>query len=594
MVGHKKAGIGELLIADGIVTEQQFAEALSTQKNKGGKIGDVFVKLGFATERDVLVALSKQLKVPFIELEHFSVDPKIVCKLPERIARKFKTLLLEHDNRECLIGMADPTDILAYDEVSRFLNIQPNVALVSVQDVTHIIDQTYRRTADIASFAEEIKEEKETTNAGAKDAIASLIENVDLSSDSSALARLLDSIFEDAIQVGASDIHIEPEKDKIRIRQRVDGILYENIIQSTEAAAPLVLRVKILAKLDISEKRLPQDGRFHIRVKGHEIDVRVSIMPIQDGEAVVMRLLDQTQGILALRRVLVNQDLQKQVRSLISRPSGLILVTGPTGSGKTTTLYAMLNELNRKEKKIITIEDPIEYALERINQVQVNTGIDLTFASVLRTTLRQDPDIVMIGEMRDQETASIGLRAAMTGHLVLSTLHTNDAISSAVRLIDMGAEGYLVAGSLRAVIAQRLIRRLCDSCAQETPLTDEEEKMLTMVFGSIDDNWKFKKGVGCTRCNNTGYKGRMAVHELLEIRADLADALRVNDGIAFAEAAHQQSTFKPLAVCAIEYALAGKTTIEEVMHVAGEMDETRRRFSRDPNQLGLDLSKISV
>ena len=314
--------------------------------------------------------------------------------------------------------------------------------------------------------------------------------------------------------MAASDIHIEPDEGKLRIRQRVDGILQESVINERNIAAALVLRLKLMSGLDISEKRLPQDGRTNIRIKGRSIDVRVSTMPIQHGESVVMRLLDQSAGLLTLDQTGMPEELLKRFRNLLNRPHGMILVTGPTGSGKTTTLYGALSELNLPAKKIITVEDPVEYRLPRINQVQVNSKIGLDFKGVLRTTLRQDPDIIMVGEMRDHETVEIGLRGALTGHLVLSTLHTNDSISSAIRLLDMGAPGYLAASSLRAIIAQRLVRRLCKNCRTEHR-PDEEELFWIDNIEPGASSHQFHRGMGCQTCNQTGYRGRIGVFELL-------------------------------------------------------------------------------
>jgi len=338
-------------------------------------------------------------------------------------------------------------------------------------------------------------------------------------------------------------------------------------------ASALVSRLKLMSGLDISERRLPQDGRFNIRVKGKSIDIRLSTMPLQYGESVVMRLLDQSGGLLRLDHIGMPSHILARFRRFIHQPHGIVLVTGPTGSGKTTTLYGALNEMNQPEKKIITVEDPVEYRLPRINQVQVNTKVGLTFASVLRTALRQDPDIVMVGEMRDKETAEIGLRAAMTGHLVLSTLHTNDSISTALRLLDMGAEGYVVASSLQAVLAQRLVRRVCTSCSEDDPLDAQQRSWLKAALGTDDVPVGFKKGRGCSQCGNTGYHGRIGVFELLEIDGALADALRRNDSAGFARTAQSQDHFISLADCALEYAREGITTMEEVVRVAGQVDE---------------------
>jgi MSHA biogenesis protein MshE len=354
----------------------------------------------------------------------------------------------------------------------------------------------------------------------------------------------------------------------------VDGVLQEQVMKERRIAPALVLRLKLLSGLDISEKRLPQDGRFSLRVKGRKIDVRLSTMPIETGESVVMRLLDQTEGATDLDHVGMPKEILERFRKLIHMPHGLILVTGPTGSGKTTTLYGALQELNEVGKKIITVEDPVEYRLHRINQVQINPRIDLSFARVLRSALRQDPDILLVGEIRDTETAEIALRAAMTGHMVLSTLHTNDALSSAMRLVDMGAEGFLAATALRAVVAQRLVRRLCDNCYVDHTPSPKDMAWIKKVLGDEASNIHLKKGVGCHRCNNTGYRGRIGVFELLVINDELADALRRSDSSDFIRTARETPGYQPLVVSALRYAAQNITSLEEVLRVAEQIDES--------------------
>ena len=389
------------------------------------------------------------------------------------------------------------------------------------------------------------------------------------------MVKLLRTLFEDAVQARSSDIHIEPDETVVRIRQRIDGVLQEQVMKEKRVNAALVLRLKLMAGLNISEKRLPQDGRFNVRVKGRSIDVRVSTMPVQYGESVVMRLLDQSEGLLNLESTGMPPKLLERFRKLIKKPHGLVLVTGPTGSGKTTTLYGALSELNNAEVKIITAEDPVEYRLPRITQVQVNPKIGLEFSSILRSALRQDPDIILVGEMRDQETAEIGLRAAMTGHLVLSTLHTNDSISSAMRLIDMGAEPFLVASSLLGVVAQRLVRRVCDNC-KETYEPSQQEQIWLKSFdlAPLDMEAGFVKGRGCYQCSNTGYRGRVGVYEMLEMDEDMLDALRRQDVSDFTRAARRSPLFRPLGQCAMDYALQGVTSLQEVARVAATSEVT--------------------
>ncbi|MFT5707112.1 MAG: MSHA biogenesis protein MshE, partial [Oceanospirillaceae bacterium] len=388
------------------------------------------------------------------------------------------------------------------------------------------------------------------------------------------VVRLLKSIFEDAVTVGASDIHIEPDEHVLRIRQRVDGLLQEHVMKDARIAPALILRLKLMAELNISEKRLPQDGRFNITVKSHNIDVRMSTMPIQHGESVVMRLLDQTNGLIELDSIGMSDLIRNRLKRLIKEPHGLLLVTGPTGSGKTTTLYGALNELNIAEKKILTVEDPVEYRLPRINQIQVHPKIGLNFATVLRSCLRQDPDILLVGEIRDHETAEIALRASMTGHFVLSSLHTNDAISSAMRLIDIGIEGYIVATALRAVLAQRLIRKVCEHCKTDYRPSFQEQAWLNIKLEDTQiSGVGFKQGGGCTSCNNTGYIGRVGIFELLEVNDAMADALRANDSYAFSQATKASENFQPLVLSALEAAVSGITSLEEVFRVTEQLEE---------------------
>jgi MSHA biogenesis protein MshE len=458
MVQRIKVRLGDLLVQNNLINDEQLQKALSEQRNTGRKLGATLVSMGLVTEFQLLELLSEHLKVPLINLSEYKVNPNAVRLLPEIQARRYRALVLEDKGDSLLVGMSDPADINAVDDLTAKLSKPIEIAVVSETQLFEAYESYYRKTEEIASFAQELADEYEDEtefqlNSGLSD------------DEDNVVAKLLQSIFEDAVMAKASDIHIEPDEKQLRIRMRIDGVLQENIIKEANIAAALVLRLKLMSGLDISEKRLPQDGRAQVVIKGHKVDVRVSTMPVQTGESVVLRLLDQSQGLLGLDQTGMPDDLKERFRGLLKRPHGMILVTGPTGSGKTTTLYGALNELNKPETKIITVEDPVEYRLPRINQVQVNPKIELTFSHVLRTTLRQDPDIIMVGEMRDKETVEIGLRGALTGHLVLSTLHTNDAISSATRLLDMGSPGYLVASSLKAIIAQRLVRKVCQKCA---------------------------------------------------------------------------------------------------------------------------------
>ncbi|OZG70853.1 MSHA biogenesis protein MshE [Hahella sp. CCB-MM4] len=563
---RKKIRLGDLLVQGEVITEEQLMTALSEQKKTGAKLGRALIELGYMDEDSLLRFLSKQLGIPFVQLRHFQFDQELIKKLPETSARRFRAIVLSEDQGELLVGMSDPMDIFAYDELVRQLKQPIRQAVVRESELLNTLDMVYRRTEEIASIAVELEDEL------GEDAfdLAQLAAGGD---DSEApVVRLLQSIFEDAVVARASDIHIEPDENVVRIRQRIDGVLHEQVMKEKRINAALVLRLKLMSGLNISEKRLPQDGRFNIRVKGRSIDVRLSTMPVTYGESVVMRLLDQTEGMLNLEATGMPDELLQRIRVLIKRPHGILLVTGPTGSGKTTTLYGALTELNSSASKIITAEDPIEYRLPRITQVQVNPKIGLNFATILRSALRQDPDIVLVGEMRDQETAEIGLRAAMTGHFVLSTLHTNDSISSAMRLIDMGAEPYLVASALTAVLAQRLVKRICDDCKQPYTPTEQEKIWLHgLTHTGLPDH--FYRGKGCYQCGNSGYRGRIGVFELLEMNDSLLEALRLNNQSQFVSAAKTAKLYRPLALSALDYAREGVTTIDEVFRISASLGE---------------------
>ena len=556
-----KMRLGDLLVHENIVTSEQLDSALSAQRSSGRKLGDTLIDLGFISEPQLLRFLAQQLNIPFLDITQRRIDPEQAQLIPEAYARRYRALVLEADDEEVLLGMSDPTDLGGLDQLGPLVAPRHiELAIVQENQMLEAFDSVYRRTQDIASFAEKLGEEY------ADEADFELSALDDTTSDAT-VVKLLHSIFEDAVQVRASDIHIEPDEKILRIRQRVDGVLQENTLNQVKIASALVLRLKLMSGLDISEKRIPQDGRFNIKVKGHVLDVRVSTMPVANGEAVVMRLLDQSAGLLTLDQTGMPDAMAEKFRAAINRPHGMILVTGPTGSGKTTTLYGALSELNKPDLKIITAEDPIEYRLPRINQVQVNSKIGLDFAAILRTTLRQDPDIIMVGEMRDQETVEIGLRGALTGHLVLSTLHTNDAVTSAIRLIDMGAAPYLVATSLRGVLAQRLVRRVCENCKQEKAPSAQEQAWVGFLKPELT-NASFYKGRGCNSCNHTGYKGRIGVFEFLEMNEDMMEALRDDNTQGFVDATKANKDFVPLSHMALDYAAEGKTSLDEVFKVA--------------------------
>ncbi|ENB2089181.1 Flp pilus assembly complex ATPase component TadA [Vibrio alginolyticus] len=556
--------LGDLLVEEGIVSEEQIQQALNAQRSTGQKLGDALIDLGFITEKQMLDFLSQQLGLPLVDLGRAPVDAEAVQILPEVHARRLRAMVVARNGDTLRVAMSDPADLFIQESLMNLLG-QYNLEFIvaSERQLISSFDRYYRRTKEIASFAEQLHEEH-------KD-VQSFDYGIDeADSEEVTVVKLVNSMFEDAVQVGASDIHIEPDDQVLRLRQRIDGVLHETLLNEVNIASALVLRLKLMAHLDISEKRLPQDGRFNIKVRGQSIDIRMSTLPTQYGESVVMRLLNQSAGLRPLEESGLPPDLLARLRRQLARPHGMILVTGPTGSGKTTTLYGALSELNEPGKKIITAEDPVEYRLPRITQVQVNSKIDLTFSRVLRTFLRQDPDIILVGEMRDQETVEIGLRAALTGHLVLSTLHTNDAVDSALRMIDMGAPGYLVASAVRAVVAQRLVRRVCPDCKTEDHLDESRQQWLAGRFPN-QVSTIFYKGAGCQNCNLTGYRGRIGVFEMLELEQEMMDKLRANDAVGFAQAARRSENYKPLLASAMELALQGIVSLDEVMTL-GEGD----------------------
>ena len=556
--------LGDLLVEEGIITEAQVEQALSAQKSTGRKLGDALIELGFLSEQQMLSFLSQQLAIPLIDLSRANVDIEAVQLLPEVHARRLRALVIGRQGDTLRVAMSDPADLFAQESLLGQLgDYALEFVVASERQLVDGFDRYYRRTKEIASFAEQLHAEHQVNDAFDFDITGE-------DSDEVTVVKLINSLFEDAIQVGASDIHIEPDSSVLRLRQRIDGVLHETLLNEVNIASALVLRLKLMANLDISEKRLPQDGRFNIRAKGQSVDIRMSTMPVQHGESVVMRLLNQSAGLRKLEASGIPSDLLVRLRQQLRRPHGMILVTGPTGSGKTTTLYGALSELNEPGKKIITAEDPVEYRLPRVNQVQVNPKINLDFSTILRTFLRQDPDIILIGEMRDQETVEIGLRAALTGHLVLSTLHTNDSVDSALRMMDMGAPGYLVASAVRAVVAQRLVRKVCTDCKVEDELDEPRKQWLQVRFPN-QVAVPFMKGRGCQNCNLTGYRGRIGVFEMLELEQDMMDALRANDAVGFAQTARRSKNYKPLLASAMELALQGVVSLDEIMHL-GEGD----------------------
>ncbi len=562
-----KVRLGDLLVQQKLISQDQLVFALEQQKRSGRKLGRVLVDNAFVTEEHISEALAKQLNIPFINLKYYNINVEKIRLLPESQARRFRAIVLEERNGMLLIGMADPTDLSAFDEITRIVNRDLDIAVVTEGQLLETIDRGYRRTDEITGLARELSEDLGDTyvDFGALTAI--------VGTEEAPVVKLLQTVFDDATQIRASDIHIEPQEGKVMIRFRIDGVLHLQTEADSKIAPALVLRLKLMSGLDISEKRLPQDGRFHVRVRDQGVDVRIATCPTQNGESVVMRLLRQDGGMVGLEKLGMPPEMLKRFREIIRRSNGMILVTGPTGSGKTTTLYSALAEINTIEQKIITVEDPVEYRLPGINQVQVNEKIELTFSRVLRSALRQDPDVILIGEMRDTETAQIGLRAAMTGHLVFSTLHTRDAAGTLFRLVDMGIPRFMVASSVQAVLAQRLLRRVCESCSEKHVPTPQEGEWLK-IEGVPPEQWNgLLHGRGCSHCNGSGYRGRMGVYEMLEMNGEMVEAAAHDDANHFMQVAHKHISGRTIMDHAMEQMKQGHTSVFEVMRISNQVED---------------------
>jgi type IV pilus assembly protein PilB len=555
-VETKRKMLGEMLVTGGFIKEEQLKKALEEQKKRGGRVGEILIDLGFITEFNLASFLARQLHLPYIEIEKQLVDTDVVRMIPGAMARRLAAIPLYKDRESLVVAMADPLNIFVVDDIKKATSREVVQVVATRSDILKAIDRYYGVTPAIDAAALDF--------AGAAPAIEAEV-GPEVTAEDAPVVKMVSMVIAQAIMDKASDIHIDPEGKFIKVRYRIDGVLREVQSLPREMHAPIVSRIKILANMDIAEKRVPQDGRFQARVTHTDsgpvvtsvfrernalrldgdtaVDVRVSTLPVIQGETVVMRILDRNTIIMNLESLNFSDDLFDRYKRLVRRPYGLVLVTGPTGSGKTTTLYASINALDRKSNNIVTVEDPVEYQVAGVNQVQVNPKAGVTFASGLRSILRQDPDIIMVGEIRDKETAEIAIHAALTGHLVFSTLHTNDAAGAATRLIDMGIEPFLIASSAIGIMAQRLVRKICDRCKKPYEATPE---MLQGLGFEVASPVSFHRGEGCPACKNTGYLGRVGIYELLEPNESIRSLIVAGASSSAIKAASAKAGFRTL------------------------------------------------
>jgi type IV pilus assembly protein PilB len=562
--------LGELLVKANLLSQDQLREALERQKETGAKLGETIINLGLVSEEDITECLSQQFGVPSISLQHFEIDESVIKLVPSEVARKYNIIPVNKTGATLTIAMADPTNVFAMDDI-KFMtgyNVEPVVA--SEVGIKQAIDQYYGATH--ALELKKVMEDLQTAEAEDLEVLEEEeeldVETLAAESEEAPVVKLVNLILTDAIKRGASDIHIEPYEREYRVRFRVDGILYEIMNPPLKLRDAMTSRIKILAKLDISEKRLPQDGRIKLKMKlnekNKELDFRVSVLPTLFGEKIVLRLLDKDNLMLDLEMLGFEHESMAMFEEAIFKPWGMVLVTGPTGSGKTNTLYSALSKVNSPEVNIMTAEDPVEFNLPGINQVQMKESIGLNFAATLRSFLRQDPNIVLVGEIRDFETAEIAIKAALTGHLVLSTLHTNDAPSTVNRLMNMGIEPFLVATSVHLIAAQRLVRRICKGCKEEVDIT--EAALLKLGYKQEEvGTFKPMKGRGCEKCGNTGYKGRTALIEVMGIDDQLRDLILSGGTAIELKRAAVENGMITLRRSGLSKIKIGATTIEEVV-----------------------------
>jgi len=556
--------LGELLVRENLITPAQLQKALEEQKRSGGRLGANLCKLGFIKEEQLTEFLSKQYGIPAVNLKEFEIDPDVVKLIPEEVARKHMAIPISRSGSTLIVAMADPSNIFAQDDIKFLTGYNVEVVVAPENSIKEAIDQYYQGgeniedvLGDLEDIDIELSEEEEEVN----------LADLEKASEEAPVIKLVNLILTDAIKKNASDIHIEPYEKTFRVRYRIDGVLYEVLKPPMKMKNAIISRIKIMSGMDIAERRLPQDGRIKIKLgKDREMDYRVSVVPTLFGEKVVLRLLDKSNLQLDMTKLGFDDEQLKLFKEAIARPYGMVLVTGPTGSGKTTTLYSALSELNKPEVNICTAEDPVEYNLMGINQVQMHEEIGLNFAAALRSFLRQDPDIILVGEIRDFETAEIAVKAALTGHLVLSTLHTNDAPSTVNRLLNMGVEPFLVASSVNLILAQRLVRKICPECKE--PVDVNPQVLIDMGMDpELAKDTVVYKGVGCYHCNETGYKGRIAVYEVMMLYEELKDMIL--NGASAAELKREaiRLGMKTMRMSGLDKIRQGVTTPEEVVRV---------------------------
>jgi len=562
-----KKRLGDLLVDSKVITEEQLKEALTAQKQTGQRLGQALVNLGFVREQDILNALEMQLGIPKISLTN-RIDPALIKSLPEALIRRHRIVPVQREGNRIIVAMFDPLNVVALDDIRLATGCDVDPVIASQEEIDAAIQKVFGLSFVQDAFGSvQTGEDHPLTS-------QTLSFGDETGAEDSPVVRLVNTIIRQAINDKASDIHIEPLKEQVRVRFRIDGLLHESSVLPKSVLSSLVTRLKILAHLDIAEKRLPQDGRFQIRYGKNEVDLRVSTLPTVFGEKVVMRLLAKSTNILKIGQLGFDRRNLQVFSAIIRHSYGMILITGPTGSGKTTTLYAVVNELNNKERNIVTIEDPVEYVMPGVNQTQVNNKAGMTFATGLRSILRQDPDVIMIGEIRDSETAAIAVKAATTGHLVLSTLHTNDASGAITRLIDMGVEPFLVASSLVGVICQRLVRVLCPDCKEAyTPAPDSPEReFLGIPAGQPVTLYRPK---GCGSCNNIGYRGRSTIEEVLTISNTIRQMAKQRASEQEIKAQARCEGMITMREDGANKALQGITSVKEIMRVAFTEEENR-------------------